>query len=105
MEDKDFTNNKAKPPGSIKRANLSSKLNAFADMSSDEFAKLRALRAFAPYAPSCFTRLRALVPSRLTCLICYLLALPTRDIKSLIKGNFKYLYIYMMYIYMMYIYI
>ena len=49
MEDKDFTSNKAKPPGIIKCANLSAKLNAFADMSSDQFAKLRALRAFAPY--------------------------------------------------------
>ena len=46
MKDKDFTNNKAKPSGSIKCANLSAKLNAFADMSSDQFAKLR---AFAPY--------------------------------------------------------
>ena len=83
-----------------------------------EFAKLRVFRAFVPYVPSHLTpprfrALRAFVPSRFMCLhalsafsryvpwflralithparlICYLRALLIRDIKSLIKGNFK----------------
>ena len=70
-----------------------------------EFAKLHALRAFVPYVPSRLTRLRTFAPyapSSLTCLralralitrfarlICYLPVLLNRDIKSLIKGNFK----------------
>ena len=64
-----------------------------------EFAKLRALRAFVPYVPSRLTRLCALVPyvpwflraliTGLARLICYLHTLLTRDIKSLIKDNFK----------------
>ena len=73
-----------------------------AELLPSEFAKLRALRAFMPYVPLCLTRLtRALIFTclnslimRFARLICYLRALLTRNIKSLIKGNFKYIYIY-----------
>ena len=57
-------------------------------MLSKEFAKLGALIAFAPYVP---WFLRALIMG-LARLICYLCALLIRDIKSLIKGNFKYMH-------------
>ena len=58
------------------------------------------------YMPSCLTCLRALraLITPLARLIWYLRALLTRDIKSLIKDDFKYIYIYI-YIYMMDIYI
>ena len=80
-----------------------------------EFAKLRALHGFVPYVPSRLTHLRAFrafapyVPwflrvliMCLARLICYLRTLLTRDIKSLIKGNFKYIWrIYiMMYVFL-----
>ena len=69
-------------------------------MVENEFVKLRALRAFVPYAssrlrafgpyaPSCLPCLRALCALIFTSLICYLRALLTRDIKSIIKNNFK----------------
>ena len=64
-------------------------LRAFVPYVSYAPLHLRALRAFVPYAPSCPTclrALRALIFARLNYAICAVL---TRDIKSLIKGNFK----------------
>ena len=71
-----------------------------------EFAKLRALRIFVPSCLTCLRALRALIFTRfnyrLARLICYLRTLLTRDINSLIKGNFKYIWrIYiMMYVFL-----
>ena len=60
-----------------------SKLKQKRVLKKNEFAKLHALRAFSPYMP---WFLSALI-TRLARLICYLRALLTRDIKSLIKDK------------------
>ena len=72
-------------------------------------SRLTRLRTFAPYAPSCLPALGTLIFTRLNYAPCvpYMLlrTLLTRDIKSLIKGNFKYIYDVYICIYISYIHI